>query len=87
MQESTGHESLPNKVGGAEYAIVVGWKLLVLVAKSTLPLILEEILDDPLMIVFKTIGELIFFSHLVMSMKAFRVVATITVIILCYQSG
>ena len=62
------HESLPSKVGGAEY---MHWNLLVLVAKSTLPLILENILDDPLMFVLKTIGEFIFISHLVISMKTF----------------
>ena len=62
------HESLPSKVGGAEY---MHWNLLVFVAKSTLPLILEDILDDPLMVVLKTIGEFLFISHLVISMKTF----------------
>ena len=61
--------------------------LLVVVAKSTLPSMLEEILDDPLMVVLKTNGEFKFFSPLVILMKTFRVVATTAVIILFYQGG
>ena len=48
---------------------------------------LEEILDDPLMVVLKTNGEFKFFSPLVILMKTFRVVATTAVIILFYQGG
>ena len=44
---------------------------ILLVAKSTLTLMLEEILDDPLMVVLKTIGKFKFFSPLVILMKTF----------------
>ena len=44
---------------------------ILLVAKSTLPLMLEEILDDHLMVVLKTIGEFKFLSPLVILMKTF----------------
>ena len=61
--------------------------LLVFVAKSTLLSMFEEILDDPLMVVLKAIGEFKFFSPFVILKKTFRVVTTIAVIILFYQGG
>lgn len=91
-------DSLSNKTPETNYASVY-WKclssliysssyiLLGFVAKSTLTSMLEETLDDPLMVVLKTIVEFKFFSPLAILMKTFRVLTTITTIILFYQGG